>query len=47
MAVVTDPKNDRVASFYLKYGFQRLGGGRRLFMPVKRIEAWLGPKGGS
>lgn len=42
MAVVTDPKNAQVEDFYRKYGFQNLGGGRRMFMTMRAIADLLG-----
>jgi len=42
VAVVTDPKNAKVGVFYRKYGFQNLGGGRRMFMTMRAIENLLG-----
>ena len=41
IAVVTDPKNARAEKFYKKYGFRQLGGGRRLFLPMKEIASSL------
>lgn len=41
VAVVTDPKNAKVEDFYRKYGFHNLGGGRRMYMTTREIEAWV------
>jgi hypothetical protein len=41
VAVVTDPKNAKAEKFYKKYGFRQLGGGRRLFLPMKEIASSL------
>jgi hypothetical protein len=41
IAVVTDPKNAKAENFYKKYGFRRLGGGRRLFLAMKEVASWL------
>jgi GNAT superfamily N-acetyltransferase len=41
IAVVTDPKNARAEDFYKKYGFRFLGGGRRLFLPMREIDSFL------
>ena len=45
VAVVSDPKNAQAESFYQKYGFRNLGGGRRMFLTMKEIAAAL-EKGG-
>jgi GNAT superfamily N-acetyltransferase len=45
MAVVTDPKGPKAEDFYRKYGFQNLGGGRRMFLTMQDIAEWL-EKGG-
>jgi GNAT superfamily N-acetyltransferase len=45
VAMVTDPKNAKAEEFYQNYGFRPLGNGRRLFLPMKDITAWL-EKGG-
>lgn len=45
VAVVTDPKHAQAEDFYRKYGFRNLGGGRRMFLTMKEIAAWL-EKGG-
>jgi GNAT superfamily N-acetyltransferase len=36
IGVITDPKDERAARFYLEFGFQRLTGGR-LFLPMAEI----------
>jgi len=36
-AVVTDPLHDKARAFYLKYGFEALPGGPRLFMTMATI----------
>jgi GNAT superfamily N-acetyltransferase len=36
IGVITDPKDERAAKFYLEFGFQRLTGGR-LFLPMGEI----------
>ena len=41
VAVVTDPKNAKAEGFYHKYGFRNVGGGRRVFLTMKDIAAWL------
>jgi GNAT superfamily N-acetyltransferase len=41
VAVVTDPKNVKAETFYQKYGFRPLGSGRRLFLTMRDITAWL------
>jgi GNAT superfamily N-acetyltransferase len=41
VAVVTDPKNGTAETFYRRYGFRPLGGGRRLFLTMTEIAAWL------
>ena len=41
IAVVTDPKNAKAEKFYRKFGFRQLGGGRRLFLPMKEIASSL------
>lgn len=38
IAVVVDALNKKAASFYEKYGFIKLSGGKRLFLPMKTIE---------
>jgi len=45
VAVVTDPKNAKAEAFYRKYGFRNLSKGRRMFLTMKEIAAWL-EKGG-
>jgi GNAT superfamily N-acetyltransferase len=42
VAVITDPKDAKAEAFYRKYGFRPLGGGRRLFLPMREIAASLG-----
>jgi hypothetical protein len=37
IAVVTDPLDDRAGGFYSRYGFIRLPGSRRLFLPMGTI----------
>lgn len=36
IGVITDPKDEQAATFYLEFGFQRLTGGR-LFLPMAEI----------
>jgi len=38
LAVVVDALNKKAASFYANYGFIKLSGGNRLFLPMKTIE---------
>jgi len=46
VAVVTDPKDEKAASFYTQYGFRTCGGTwRRLMLPMTEIAASL-KKGG-
>ena len=45
VAVVTDPKNAQAGDFYRKYGFRSLGGGRRMFLAMREIAAWLEKRG--
>ena len=37
IAVVVDALNKKAASFYKNYGFIKLAGGKRLFLPIKTI----------
>ena len=41
VAVVTDPKGAPAEDFYRKYGFRPLGGGRRMFVTMTEVSAWL------
>ena len=40
IAVVTDPKDERAATFYTEFGFKSLDE-QRLFIPMKTIAEWL------
>jgi hypothetical protein len=42
VAVVTDPIDDAAEGFYLRYGFVRLEGSRRMFIMMATIEGVLG-----
>ncbi len=40
-AVVVDPLHERAAAFYRRYGFEPLGDGQRMFLPMKDVIASL------
>ena len=42
-AVVTDPIDARAEKFYGKYGFRKLEGSQRMFIPMKTIEGLFEP----
>jgi GNAT superfamily N-acetyltransferase len=41
VAIVTDPKDERALRFYAEFGFKPLDG-RRMFLPMKAVQKWLG-----